>query len=69
MSNKEIYVSTKSSCSSKLKVISHVIYELTKNENEATNSIRISFSKYNTIDEISVFINSLKEILNNIKGR
>lgn len=69
LSNKEIYVSTKSSCSSKLKVISHVIYELTKNENEATNSIRISFSKYNTIDEISVFINSLKEILNNIKGR
>lgn len=69
LSNKEIYVSTKSSCSSKLKVVSYVIYELTKNENEATNSIRISFSKFNSKDEIKVFINALEEILNTIKGK
>ncbi len=69
LSNKEIYVSSKSSCSSKLKTISYVIYEVTKNEEEALNSIRISFSKYNKIEEIDEFINALKEILASIKGK
>ena len=69
LSNKEIYVSTKSSCSSKLKVISHVIYELTKNEKEASNSIRISFSKYNNLEEINIFVKTLKELLSTIKGK
>lgn len=69
LSNKEIYVSSKSSCSSKMKTTSYVVYEITRNDLEAENSIRVSFSKYNTIKEIDLFVLALNEILNAIKGR
>jgi len=68
LSNKDIYVSTKSSCSDKINKESYVIYELTKSHKEALNSIRLSFSKYNSIKEVDEFIFALKESLMSIRG-
>lgn len=68
LSNKDILVSTKSSCSSKIKGESYCVKELTNDENEALNAIRLSFSKYNTMEEAKTFIETLKEVLASIKG-
>lgn len=68
LSNKEIYVSTKSSCSDKLNKESYVIYELTKSHNEALNSIRLSFSRLNKKEECLEFIKVLKEELIKLRG-
>ena len=35
--------------------------------NDATNAIRLSFTKENTKEEIDIFVRTLKKILNNIK--
>ncbi len=67
LSNKEIYVSTTSSCASKLHRASYVIEELTSDTYQAINSIRLSFSKYNTIEEAKTFISELKNILSSIR--
>lgn len=67
LSNKEIYVSTKSSCESKINESSYVIYEFNHNEKDARNSIRLSFSKYNTLEEAETFIKELKLVLSQIK--
>lgn len=67
LSNKEIYVSTKSSCESKINESSYVIYEFNHNEKDARNSIRLSFSKYNTLEEAETFVKELKLVLSQIK--
>lgn len=68
LSNKGIYLSTKSSCSEKIKASSHVIYALTNSDIEALNSIRLSLGKDNTIEEAKKFIEELKDTLSKIKG-
>ena len=68
LSNEEIYVSTKASCSNKLHSASHVVYALTNNEKEAINAIRISFSKNSTLEECKIFIQKLNEILPKIRS-
>ena len=68
LSNKEIYVSSTSACSSKKEVPSYVIYSLTNSEKEAKNSIRLSFSSENTIEECEIFLNELKNILNTLRS-
>ena len=67
LSNEEIYVSTKSACSSKHSPYSYVIKALGKSEQEATNSIRMSFSYQNTKQEIDIFCQKLENLLNTIK--
>lgn len=62
LEQKEIYVSTGSACSSKLKKPERTVYELTKSEKKATTSIRISISHLTTYEEI----NELIEVLNKI---
>ena len=68
LSLKEIYVSSVSACSSKKEEPSYVLLTLNKSLKEANNSIRLSFSKDNTIEECQIFINVLKDILNNVRG-
>lgn len=68
LSNKEVYVSTKSSCSTKVEGINHSVLSLTHDKNEAMNTIRLSFSKYNTLKEAEDFITILKEVLSSIRG-
>lgn len=58
----EIYVSTGSACSSKLKTPERTVYELTKDEIRAFRSIRISFSHLTTIAEINKLIESINKI-------
>ena len=67
LSNEDIYVSTKSACSSKHSPYSYVIKALVKSEQEATNSIRLSFSYPNTKQEIDIFCQKLQHLLNTIK--
>ena len=67
LSEKEIYVSTKSACSSKKEFTSYVLEAMKKNKWDSSNSIRVSFSYKNTKKEIDIFIKELKCILNNLK--
>ena len=68
LSNKEIYVSSVSACNSKKEGASYVLLALNKSESDAHNSIRLSLSKDNTLEECKIFIEILKEILEKIRG-
>lgn len=68
LSNKGIYISTKSACSSRSKDYSSSIYELTKDVNISKNSLRISLSHLTTKEELEIFVKELKNIVNNLKG-
>ena len=67
LSNKEIYVSTQSACSSKKTSLSHVLKAMGKNDKISENSIRVSLSYLNTKEEILLFVRELKTVLNTIK--
>ena len=67
LSNKEIYVSTQSACSSKKTSLSHVLKAMGKNDKISEDSIRVSLSYLNTKEEIIKFSSTLKEILKTIK--
>lgn len=62
LDDKEIYVSTGSACSSKLKKPEKTIYALTNDLSRANSSIRISLSHLTTKDEIDYLIKAIKEI-------
>lgn len=67
LSNKEIYVSTKSACSSKKEAFSYVLEAMHKDKWVISNSIRVSFDETNTKEEIDIFCSTLKVILDTIK--
>lgn len=58
-----IYVSTGSACSTKKSTASHVLKAIGLTESEANSSIRFSFGKETTIDEIQSTLNILKVLL------
>ena len=62
LEDNDIYVSTTSACS-KGDLPSKAVLALTKDENRASNTIRISLSHKTTIDEVKELINILKKIL------
>lgn len=57
-----IYVSTISACSSKTKKISYVLEAMGVDRKLATNAVRLSFSRFNTMDEAKTFIEKIDEI-------
>ena len=60
--NENIYISTGSACSSKLRKIEKTIYAITKDEELSKASIRISFSHLTSIEEVNkviLLLNSL----------
>lgn len=61
----EIYLSTKSACSSHSKA-SKAILALTHDDNLATHSLRVSISALTTKEEIDFFIEKLNECLNKL---
>ena len=63
----EIYISTKTACSSN-DAISLSVYTLTKDEEKAKTSIRISLSHLTTKDEIDYFLEKLKEKINKLRS-
>ncbi len=67
LSSRDIYVSTKSACSSKKSPSSHVLKAMGKSDFDASNAIRVSMSHLNEIKEIDIFIDNLKEIIASIK--
>ena len=58
----DIYVSTVSACSAKQKKVSYVLLEMGVDRKTAANAVRLSFSRYNTIDEAKEFIKHVDEI-------
>lgn len=67
LSNNNICVSTKSSCHSKSNNESYVIYEQTKDHLLSSNSIRLSFSHLNSVEEANYFVQILDKIIKEIK--
>jgi Cysteine sulfinate desulfinase/cysteine desulfurase and related enzymes len=68
LSNKEIYVNSVSACYSKEESMSYVIKALGKSDLEASNTIRLSFGKYNTLEEAKEFVSSFIEILEAVRN-
>ena len=56
-----IYVSAGSACNSKKKVRSSVLSAMGKSDEEIEGSIRLSFSKFNTMEEAEYAVEKLKE--------
>lgn len=67
LSQKEIYVSTKSACSSKLNEPSRILLEMGLGKTRAASAIRISFHFGNTLEEVAVFLQELKKIVLQLK--
>jgi cysteine desulfurase len=67
LARKGIMVSSVSACSSRHEPSSYVIEAMGKDLKLAKNTIRVSFSHLNTINEVKVFINTLEEILGEIR--
>ena len=67
LSNKGIMVSSLSACHSKKENYSDVVYAMTNDLSLAHNTVRVSFSVSNTIEEVDALINNLETILKEIK--
>lgn len=67
LSERGIYVSSVSACSSKGEPVSSVILAMGKDKRHAANSIRVSFSADSTSQEVDAFLSELKTILKEIK--
>lgn len=57
-----LYVSTGSACSSKLRKPEKTIYAMTKDEKLSTSTVRISLSHLTTEEELNVLINTINKI-------
>jgi len=64
LSEEEIYVSTTSACSSKIKSFSRVMESMGYKNDEASGMIRISLSHLNNDNEAELFLIKLKNVLN-----
>ena len=67
LSNRGIMVSSLSACHAKNEDYSKVVYAMYQDLNLAHNTIRISFDKDNTLEEVEALISNLEEILKEIK--
>lgn len=63
LSHEGIYVSSVSACNSKGELISYVLEAMGFSKERAMNSIRLSFSRENTLEEAKTFLNTLQNIL------
>ena len=61
MSSIGIYISAGSACSRGAR--SHVISALGRSEEEIAGALRLSFSRYNSLDDIAAFLESLKDYI------
>ncbi len=69
LSNRDVYVSSVSACSSKEAHASNVLLACGYSLEEASNSVRISFSSANTLMEAKQFVSILKEIMKEVIDR
>jgi cysteine desulfurase len=69
LSEKGIYVSSVSACSSKGEPVSNVLLAMGKSKEDAANSMRLSFSHDSTMEEASQFMGVLQGILQEVCNR
>lgn len=67
LSNRGIMVSSLSACHSKNEDYSYVVYAMDNDMKRAHNTIRVSFSSENTVDDVNALIRALKQIVKEIK--
>ena len=67
LSRKGIMVSSVSACNSKMEKVSYVVYEMYHDESLAHNTIRVSPSEENTLEEIDIFIDELDKLVKDIR--
>ena len=67
LSNKGIMVSSLSACHSKNEDYSYVVYAMNHDMKLAHNTIRVSFSYDNNVDDVNALIRGLKQIVKEIK--
>ena len=67
LSNRGIMVSSLSACHAKHEDYSAVVYAMTNDLNIAHNTIRVSFGRDNTLEEVEALIKNLEEIIKEIK--
>lgn len=67
LSNKGIYVSSVSACNSKKEASSYVVKGIGKSDLLAHNTVRVSFSKDNTIEDVDIFLSELNNTLRSIR--
>lgn len=67
LSNRNIFISSVSACHSKKEAYSSVIYNMGKSLDLAHNTLRVSFSKDNTLEEVETFIKELNKVLEGIR--
>jgi cysteine desulfurase len=67
LSNADIMVSSLSACHSKKEKSSYVIRAMGRDDNLSSNTIRLSFWSYNTVDEAVLFLEALNKIVESIK--
>jgi len=60
----DIFISTVSACSSKSKKTSYVLENMGIERSISANSVRLSFSRYNTMEEAEAFVEAIDEIYN-----
>ena len=63
LEQKEIYVAVGSACNSKIKKPEKTVLEVTKDEQRATTSIRISLSKYIKTTDVDTLVQELKNFI------
>lgn len=66
LSEENIYISTKSACSSKNHEISRVLQSMGKSEQVAGSAIRISLSYENTMEEVNTFNEIMMKVIKNL---
>ena len=67
LSNRGIMVSSLSACHSKKENYSDVVFAMTNDMNLAHNTLRVSFDKNNTLEEVETLIENLENIIKEIK--
>lgn len=67
LGKRDIYISTKSACSSKQSDISRVLAACGYSRERASSGLRISLSYDTTTEEITTFIEALKEVIQHLK--
>lgn len=67
LGEQEIYISTKSACSSKLKDESKVLAACGYGRERTTTALRVSLSYDNTMEEMKLFIQALSKAIKQFK--
>lgn len=66
LSEKDVFISTKSACSSKTYEVSRILQSMGKSEKVAGSAVRISLSYENTMEEVREFNQIISEVIKNL---